>query len=70
MWVSGGELRAIRAGCGQRRRKTLRAIDETILRGDRIDSTFLRLLDRLPDAERYETDAYGVHGCLHASEQV
>ena len=32
--------------------------------GGRDESTFLRLLERLPDAERYETDAYGVYGAL------
>ena len=30
--------------------------------GGRDEFTFLRLLERLPDAERYETDAYGVYG--------
>ena len=28
--------------------------------GGRDEATFLRLLERLPDAERCETDAYGV----------
>ena len=32
--------------------------------GGRDESTFLRLLERLTDAERYETDAYGVYGAL------
>ena len=32
--------------------------------GGRDESTFLRLLERLSDAERYETDAYGVYGAL------
>ena len=32
--------------------------------GGRDESTFLRLPERLPDAERYETDAYGVYGAL------
>ena len=32
--------------------------------GGRDESTFLRLLERLPEAERYETDAYGV--CMAA----
>ena len=27
-------------------------------------STFMRLLERLPDAERYSSDAYGAYGCL------
>ena len=30
--------------------------------GDRDEASFLRLLERLPDAQRYETDAYGVYG--------
>ena len=30
--------------------------------GGRDEATFMRLLERLPDAERYETDAYGVYG--------
>ena len=30
--------------------------------GGRDEATFLRLQERLPDAERYETDAYGVYG--------
>ena len=32
--------------------------------GGRDEATFLRLLERLPDAERYETGAYGVYGAL------
>ena len=30
----------------------------------RDEAALLRLLERLPDAERHETDAYGVHGAL------
>ena len=33
-------------------------------------ATFLRLLERLPDAERYETDAYGVHVALPVNKHV
>lgn len=33
-------------------------------------ATFVRLLERLPDAERYETDAYGVYGMLPVNEHV
>ena len=29
--------------------------------GGRDEAAFLRLLERLPNAERYETDAYGVY---------
>ena len=32
--------------------------------GDGSESTFLRLLKRLPDAERYSSDGYGAYGCL------
>ena len=32
--------------------------------GDRSESAFLRLLDRLPDTACYSSDAYGVYGCL------
>ena len=32
--------------------------------GARSEAAFLRLLERLPDTERYETDAYGMYGCL------
>ena len=32
--------------------------------GDRSEVTLLRLLERLPDAERYSSDAYGAYGCL------
>ncbi len=38
--------------------------------GGRNESTFLRLLERLPDAERYETDAYGVYGALPVNKHV
>ena len=38
--------------------------------GDRDEATFLRLLDRLPDAERYETDAYGVYGTLPVNKHA
>ena len=36
----------------------------------RDESTFLRLLERLPDAERYEADAYGVYGALPVNKHV
>ena len=32
--------------------------------GDRSESTLLRLLERLPDAACYSSDAYGAYGCL------
>ena len=32
--------------------------------GYRSESAFLRLLERLQDTERYDTDAYGAYGCL------
>ncbi len=38
--------------------------------GGRDESTFLRLLERLPDAERYETDAYGVYRALPVNKHV
>ncbi len=38
--------------------------------GGRDEATFLRLLERLPDAERYETDAYGVYGALPVNKHV
>ena len=38
--------------------------------GGRDESTFLRLLERLPDAERYETDASGVYGALPVNKHV
>ena len=38
--------------------------------GGREESTFLPLLDRLPDAERYETDAYGMYGALPINKHV
>ena len=34
------------------------------------ESAFLRLPERLPDAERYETDAYGVYGELPVNKHV
>ena len=37
--------------------------------GDRIEATFLRLLDRLLDSECYEPDAYGVYGCLPVNKR-
>ena len=38
--------------------------------GGRDEATFLRLLERLPDAERYETDAYGVYVALPVNKHV
>ncbi len=38
--------------------------------GGRDEATFLRLLERLPDAEHYETDAYGVYGALPVNKHV
>ncbi len=38
--------------------------------GDRDLSAFSRLLDRLPDADRYETDAYGVYEWLPRDRRV
>ena len=38
--------------------------------GGRDEATFLRLLERLPDAERYEPDAYGVYGALPVNKHV
>ena len=38
--------------------------------GGRDESTLMRLLERLPDAERYETDAYGVYGTLLVNKHV
>ena len=35
---------------------------------DRSESTLLRLLERLPDAESYRLDAYGAYGCLHVNK--
>ena len=46
-------------------RKSATAADGWTLRvGNRSESTFLRLLERLPDMSRYRIDAYGVYGCL------
>ena len=38
--------------------------------GGRDERTFLRLLERLPDAERYEASAYGVHGALPVNKHM
>ena len=38
--------------------------------GGRDEAAFLRLLERLPDAERRETDAYGVYGTLPVNKHV
>ena len=38
--------------------------------GGRDEATFLRLMECLPDAERYETDAYGVYGALPGNKHV
>ena len=38
--------------------------------GGRDERAFMRLLERLPDAERYETDAYGVYGTLPVNKHV
>ena len=38
--------------------------------GDRDLSAFSRLLDRLPGADRYETDAYPVYEWLHRDRHV
>ena len=38
--------------------------------GCRDESAFMRLLGRLPDAERYEPDAYGVYGALPVNKHV
>ena len=35
--------------------------------GDRSEATFFRLYERLPEAERYRTDAYQVYGWLPAN---
>ena len=37
---------------------------------DRSEDALLRLLERLPDAERYETDACGVYGTLPVNKHV
>ena len=38
--------------------------------GDRSEATFDRLYSRLPAAELYRTDAYGVYGLLPADRHV
>ena len=38
--------------------------------GCRDESTFMRLLGRLPDAERYETDAYGAYRALPVNKHA
>ena len=38
--------------------------------GDRIEETFLRLYERLPEAEEYHTDGYQVYGWLPANRHV
>ena len=37
--------------------------------GDRSEATFLRLYERLPDAERYRSDAYKVYRWLPANRR-
>ena len=37
--------------------------------GDMSETTFLRLLERLPDTDCYGIDAYGVYGCLHVNKR-
>ena len=36
---------------------------------DMSEATFLRLLERLPDTERYRSDAYGVYGYLPVNKR-
>ena len=36
--------------------------------GDRSEATFFRLYERLPEAEKYRTDAYRVYGWLPANK--
>ena len=38
--------------------------------GDRCEETFLRLYNRLPEAEEYHTDGYRVHEWLPANRRV
>ena len=38
--------------------------------GCRDEATFMRLLERLPDAERYETDGYGVYKWIPRNKHV
>ena len=38
--------------------------------GGRDESAFSRLLDRLPSADRYKTDAYPVYECLPCARHV
>ena len=38
--------------------------------GVRDEAALLRLLERLPDVARYETDAYGVYGTLPVNKHV
>ena len=38
--------------------------------GDRSESTFLRLYERLPEAEKYRTDAYQVYDWLPAERHI
>ena len=45
-------------------------VDRLFEMGGRDEATFLRLLDRLPDAEHYETDAYRVYGALPVNKHV
>ena len=44
-----------------------RWVDEV---GDRTEATFLKLYNRLPEAEQYHTDAYRVYGWLPANRHV
>ena len=38
--------------------------------GDRSESTFMRLLERLPDEDRYETEGYSVYEWLPHNKHV
>ena len=48
----------IDGGGGRRFRQSVKDFEV----GDRSEATFLRLLKRLSDTERYRLDAYGVYG--------
>ena len=54
--------RPVSVDCGDGKRDGSRWMDFEM--SGRDEAALLRLLERLPEAERHETDAYGVYGAL------
>ena len=72
MWIYAG----VRRGAARNSRRIWTAVAEAFGNrwknfevGDRSESTLMRLLDRLPDAESYSSDAYGAYGCLAVNKR-